>query len=163
MLEAVHEGLPAPRCSERILSVSTRAFRSSHLHPLVWQLCRILKPSASRDVWVPVSGSTGELMLCELQPRWCPVRANCERPVINLPFQGFWGQRRGEGWFLIFEVLLNHDADILFRELAACSLYVGSVLHSESSLRQASQLVAEHLRTAEPCRRLPRGAGLGPT
>lgn len=36
------------------------------------------------------------------------------------------GERREEGWFLIFEVLLNHEVDILFREHAVFILYVGS-------------------------------------
>lgn len=55
------EAGPQKGCQPSLLRESVcehQGIQTSHLHPLVWQLCRNLNP-ASRDVWVPCQGAQG--------------------------------------------------------------------------------------------------------
>lgn len=76
--------------------------------------------------------------------------------MINSASPGVLGTGRQEGWFLIFEVVLNQDMDILFREQhAAFTLSVESAF-----LTVFSFALSEQLRTASPSLGCG-GAGVG--
>lgn len=126
----------------------------------------VIERPAVGAVRVAVSGSPGLAVHAVSYGCGCPVTVNYEGPAINLLSRSSGGGRE-EGWLLASEVLLNHRADILFRECACHASFLRGIcmppICYSCILRAASHGARRSPWRAPGCRARGGTLGLAPT